>query len=59
MIHPGDDYGDGIPDNEMGETVAEPDSKMVSDLSKRNLDQWCFAEHLEPDVLLQVSELLK
>ena len=26
----------------------------VVDAQKRNLDQWCFAEHFEPHVLLQV-----
>lgn len=26
----------------------------VNDPQKRNLDRWCFAEHFEPQVLLQV-----
>lgn len=26
----------------------------VAALQKRNVDQWCFAEHLEPQVLTQV-----
>ena len=27
----------------------------VNDVQKRNLDYWCFAEHHEPNILLQVS----
>ncbi len=32
----------------------EQNMKDLLDAKKRNLDQWCFAEHLEPAVLLQV-----
>ena len=30
----------------------------INDVQRRNLEQWCFAEHHEPHVLLQVHMLL-
>ncbi|XP_033741247.1 sperm-associated antigen 17-like isoform X1 [Pecten maximus] len=37
------------PDKTTEESLME-----IVDAQKRNLDQWCFAEHYEPNVLLQV-----
>ena len=37
-----------------GKTTEESMNEIV-DAQKRWLDQWCFAEHYEPKVLLQVS----
>jgi hypothetical protein len=31
----------------------------VNDVHKRNLDYWCFAEHHEPHILLQVNTEFK
>ncbi len=36
----------------------EQNMQELLDARKRNLDQWCFAEHLEPAVLLQVYKVL-
>ena len=37
-------------------TVEEGVLEMV-DAQQRNLDQWCFAEHFKPDILLQVRSI--
>ena len=37
-----------------GKTTEESMNEIV-DAQKRQLDQWCFAEHYEPKVLLQVK----
>lgn len=37
-----------------GKTTEESMNEIV-DAQKRILDQWCFAEHYEPKVLLQVN----
>ena len=34
--------------------TTEESLKEIVDAQKRNLDQWCFAEHYETNVLLQV-----
>ena len=48
-------------DNEKGEEgeilegkTTEESMNEIVDAQKRILDQWCFAEHYEPKVLLQV-----
>ena len=51
---PGDDEdkistGSPLPSKSVEEGMQE-----LADIKKRNLDQWCFAEHLEPAVFLQV-----
>lgn len=35
--------------------TAEESMHEIVDAQKRMLDQWCFAEHYEPHVLLQVN----
>ena len=46
--------------NEHDQVEVEPDKSTeeslmeVVDAQKRNLDQWCFAEHYDSNVLLQV-----
>ena len=48
---PGDDTRDLFGDDGFtGRTIND-----VEQAQKRNLDQWCFAEHLEPKILQQVS----
>lgn len=37
------------------EKTAEESMHEIVDAQKRLLDQWCFAEHYEPHVLLQVN----
>lgn len=53
--HPGDDEdavqpGSPIPSKTIEETMED-----LTTMKRRNLDQWCFAEHLEPAVFLQVE----
>ena len=50
-----------VVDNEKGEEeeilggkTTEESMNEIVDAQKRILDQWCFAEHYEPKVLLQV-----
>lgn len=38
--------------------TAEESMHEIVDAQKRVLDQWCFAEHYEPHVLLQVYSFL-
>lgn len=38
--------------------TAEESMHEIVDAQKRVLDQWCFAEHYEPHVLLQVNSCL-
>ena len=53
-----------VVDNEKGEEeeilggkTTEESMNEIVDAQKRILDQWCFAEHYEPKVLLQVSHI--
>lgn len=39
----------------MGEKSMEDSMNEIVDAQKRCLDQWCFAEHYEKKVLLQVK----
>ena len=59
MVHPGDDL-DFLLDDE-GERqhvlkVTDAEWSDVNEKQQRNLDQWCFAEYLEPGVFLQVLQ---
>jgi hypothetical protein len=42
---------------EFGQTLEESMDEVIN-AEKRNLDQWCFAEHYEPEVLLQVGLIM-
>ena len=44
-----DDMIGGYPDDDV-----DP-MDVINDQQRRNLDQWCFAEHLDSSVFLQVS----
>lgn len=50
---PGDEEPEDVteePDKTTEESLVE-----IRDAQKRDLDQWCFAEHFEPHVLAQVG----
>ena len=51
MPHPGDQEIEEVPEPE--KSVKQSMDEVV-DAQKRLLDHWCFAEHFDPDVLLQV-----
>ena len=58
LPQPGDDEEDILAGSPLpAKTVDESMQDLIS-VKKRNLDQWCFAEHLEPAVFLQVLKTM-
>ncbi len=55
---PGDEDGQELEDQLVQSPLpaksVEENMRDVVNMKARNLDQWCFAEHLEPTVFLQV-----
>lgn len=41
-------------EEETAEKSLEESMEEITEVQKRVLDQWCFAEHFQPEVLLQV-----
>ena len=55
MLHLGDEIGgDDACEGKMADITSESWTQ-VNTVQKRNLDQWCFAEHMEAGVLKQVK----
>lgn len=44
-----------VPDKKLSPTPSLISVQDVADQPQRNLDEWCFVEHLKPNVLLQVT----
>ena len=57
LAQPGDDTAPPAPPAETPRTVEEMMGTVLGG-QQRNVDQWCFAEHFEPNVLKQVSRSL-
>ncbi|PIK56988.1 putative sperm-associated antigen 17-like isoform X3 [Apostichopus japonicus] len=45
-----------VPDKKLSPTPSLISVQDVADQPQRNLDEWCFVEHLKPNVLLQVLD---
>ena len=54
-VQPGDNPDQAQPMTEPDKDIDHSMNEVV-DAQKRGLDQWCFAEHLDPNVLVQVGQ---
>ena len=53
---PGDEGDEGGEDVSVKRsTSTELNLQVLIETQQRNMDQWCFAEHMDPAVLFQVS----
>ena len=58
LPQPGDDEEDILPGSPLPAKTLDESMQDLISMKKRNLDQWCFAEHFEPAVFLQVLKTM-